>query len=600
MRCFARALVPSPAVVGSLAPWVGALLALPAIGKARVLDDHVLELLARGGDPNVAQPRGADLFQFASGTPSDNLRLMDRGSLLPWWSDPELKITFFRPLSSLLHRLDYALWAERSELMYVHSLLWLVLLLVLVRALYARFEVNAGSATLATWLYALNDANGPVVSWLCNRNALVSGVGVIATLLWHRRAREGHLPSRVLAPAAFAFASFAGELGLSAWAFLAAHALVLERGPLAKRCAALWPYALVTLLWAGGYLASGAGTRGSGVYLHPLVDPAAFARELPERAVLLLGAAFGPIPADLAFIGPRALVPIALGAALACLAALAWVARATLRHDRLLGFWWVATLLSVLPVAASFPSDRLLIVINVGAMAIVARALRTCCRRSPTPAGARVVGALLLLVHGVLAPVLLPWRANQMQQLAAASERAFACLDDIDGLERRTLVVLGGPADLFVSYLQVERAARRLPRPKHVYWVTNPGAALHVRAADERTLELEREGGFFTTPPEALYRGRRARLEPGQRLLLPELQARIDSVDVAGAPLRITLQLEQPLDAERYVFLELRGAAYQPLAASELGARRIAPAPGLVELLARAHPLPHIAQTPRE
>jgi hypothetical protein len=450
-------------------------------------------------------------------------------------------------------------------------------------------------------LYALNDANGAVVSWLSNRNALVSGVGVVATLLWHRRAREGHRPSRVLAPAALAFASFAGELGLSAWAFLVAHALVLERGALARRCAALWPYALVTLLWAGGYVASGAGTRGSGVYLHPLLDPVAFGRALPERAALLLGGAFGPIPADLAFIGSGALLPAALALALVCLSALAWLTRSALRHDRLLRFWWAATLLAVLPVAASFPSDRLLLVIDVGGMAIVARTLRACWLwPSPRPAGARALGVALLLVHGVLAPLLLPWRAQQMQRLGAATERAFACLDGIADLERRTVIVLGGPADLFVSYLQVERAARGLAQPEHVYWVTNPGAALQVRRADERTLELEREGGFFTTAPEALYRGRSARLVPGQRLRLPELEARIESVDASGAPRRITLQLARALDAERYVFLALSGDTYWPVAASGLGARRIAPAPGLIELLARAHPLPGIAQTQRE
>jgi hypothetical protein len=439
------------------------------------------------------------------------------------------------------------------------------------------------------------------VSWLCNRNALVSGVGVVATLLWHRRAREGHRASQLLAPAAFAFAAFAGELGLSAWAFLAAHALVLERGPLARRCAALWPYALVTLLWAGGYVASGAGTRGSGVYLHPLLDPVAFGRALPERAALLLGAAFGPLPADLAFIGSGALLPTALALALVCLSVLAWVTRSALRHDRLLRFWWTATLLAVLPVAASFPSDRLLVVINVGAMAIVARTLRACwSSASPRPAGVHALGAALLVVHGVLAPLLLPWRAQQMQWLASALERAFACLDDVEDLERRTLIVLGGPADLFVSYLQVERAARGLEQPEHVYWVTNPGAALHVHKAGERTLELEREGGFFTTPPEALYRGRRARLEPGQRLRLPELEARIESVDASGAPRRITLQLARALDAERYLFLELVGDSYRPLAASELGARRIAAAPDLIELLTRARPLLGSAQKQRE
>jgi hypothetical protein len=575
---------------GSLAPIIGTLLAIPAVGRWRVLDDHVLELLARGGDRGLPRAHGIDLFQFASGSAEDNLRMMGSGSLLPWWSDPALKIAFFRPLSSLSHRLDYALWPQHSELMYAHSLLWHLLLLLLVQRLYARFETRASSASLAVWLYALNDAHGPVVSWLSNRNALLSAVGVVATLVLHDRARrEGHGPSRLLAPASLALALFTGELGLSAWPYLIAHALSFERAPLARRCAVLGPYAAVTLLWTCAYLSSTAGIRGSGVYLHPLTEPLAFAAELPARASLLLGAAFGPIPADLAFFEAAAL-PSALGVAPVALGVLVWLSRAALRRDRVLRFWWLGTLLAVLPVGASFPSDRLLVLVNLGAMPIVARAIRARWDTTAFEGGAaRACAMVLLLVHGVLSPVLLPWRARQMQQLGAATDRAFACLDSIDDLETRTLIVLGAPADFFVSYLQVERAARGVPRPAHVYWLANPGASLQVVATDERTLEVERDGGFFATPPEALYRSRRAQLGPGQRVSLPGLEARIDSVGASGAPLRVALRFDEPLDAERHIFLALRGTAYERIAPADLARYAIAPAVGLPELLGRSH-----------
>lgn len=582
------------AFVGSLAPIVGVLLAAPAIGRRRVLDDHVLQLIARGGDRAVPQASELDLFRFASGNPEENLRMMDAGSLLPWWSDPELKVAFFRPLSAWLHRLDFTLWGQHTEVMYAHGLLWLLLLLVLVQRLYARFEARSGAAVIATWLYALNDANGPVVSWLSNRNALVSATGVVATIWFHDRARrDGHAPSRWLAPASLAFASFAGELGLSAWAYLLAHALVFESGPRLERARVLWPYALVTLLWFAAYVSSGAGARGSGVYLHPLVDPAAFLLELPQRAGVLIGAAFGPIPSDLSFVGSVALVPVAVGLALGLLAALARVTLADPNRDRATLFWWLGTLLAVLPVTASFPSDRLLLLVNLGAMALVARAVRVAWpgagRAGADVPAARALGAALLLVHGVLSPTLLPWRARQMQQLGAATERAFACLDDIEQLDRRTLVVLGAPADFFVSYLQAERGARGLPRPEHVYWVANPGASLHVRASDENTLELERDGGFFTSPAEALYRSRRSPLAPGTRIRLSGLEARIGTVDAQGAPLHVELRFPEPLDSGRLVFLVLRGDVYEPVLPSELGSQPIAGAPPIAELLTRSH-----------
>ena len=54
----------------------------------------------------------------------------------------QLKVAFYRPLSSLTHRLDYALFPDAPRLMYLHSIAWLALALHLVARLYRRFEVS--------------------------------------------------------------------------------------------------------------------------------------------------------------------------------------------------------------------------------------------------------------------------------------------------------------------------------------------------------------------------------------------------------------------------------------------------------------------------
>jgi hypothetical protein len=601
-----------------LAPLCGVLLALPAIGSERVFDDHVLELVAKESREAVAPGSGVDLFQFANGRASDNLALMAEGSMLPWWSDPELKISFYRPLSSLLHRLDYALWPGHPELMYIHTLLWFGALLVLVVRLYARLEPSAAVASLAAWLYAVNDAQGTVVAWLSNRNALVSAVGTVAALLAHDRARrDGHAPSRLWAPLWLGVALFAGELGVSAWALLVAYALAFEAGPLRQRARSLWPFALVTLVWAAFYAQSGAGTQGSGVYLHPLRDLPAFAAEFPRRALVLLGAAFGPIPAELSFLGPAALMPLWLGIGGAWLAACAWLGRREWIADRGARFWCVAVGLGVVPVAASFPSDRLLILVNLGAMALVARVLvrlaapareaRAVMLEAPaaqaivleaaavgppralTGAFARGFGWSLLGVHALLAPLLLPLRAHQMQELGHATDRAFAGLDQIEDLAHKTLIVFGAPTDFFVSYLQAERAARQLPRPEHVYWLANPEAQLELRVMGERTLSMEREGGFFVTPAESLYRKPSAALPVNARVSLPELTATVRAVTAAGMPSRLEFCFDEPLTDRRFVFLALRGNAYERIAPGDLDRLRVAPALPLAAYLSTSH-----------
>ena len=43
-----------------------------------------------------------DLFAFARPGPLNDM-LIDRGMLLPWWTDRQLLVAFFRPLASLTH-----------------------------------------------------------------------------------------------------------------------------------------------------------------------------------------------------------------------------------------------------------------------------------------------------------------------------------------------------------------------------------------------------------------------------------------------------------------------------------------------------------------
>lgn len=579
-----------------VAPIVAVLLAIPAIGSRRVFDDHVLELAARGDGAVIPRASGVDLFSFASGDAALNHELMSRGVLLPWWSDPALEIRFFRPLSSLSHRLDFALWPRHTELMYVHGALWLALLVWLVARLYARFEARPAVAILATGLYAVNDAHGTVVAWLSNRNALLSAAGAVACVLAQpseRGAGPRSAWARIVSPLCLAFALACGELGVSAWAFLIAQAVALDRRRVASRARALVPHLLVTLTWAAIHAASGAGTRASDVYLHPLHDPAGFASELPKRAALLLGAALGPVPAELSFLGAAAAVPVAISVAAVVLAALLALQRRALQEDATARFWWVALALAAPPVAASFPSDRLLLLVDVAAMAIVSRALVTLWEERAARVSARTAfGALLFVTHAVVAPLVAPWRARQMQELAQANARAFACLERIPDLEDKVVVVLGAPTDFFVSYLQAERAARGAARPERVYWFTNPAAPLEVQALGERRLALTRQGGFFTTPPERLYRQSSAPLALGERVSLPELSVQVTGVTASGQPERFELSFDEAITAGRYVFLAWRGTAYAPVSPEALAALRVAPAQTLPELLSSAHAHP--------
>ena len=195
--------------------------------------------------------RPFDLFVFANGDVADNTRMRDAG-LFPWWVDPHLKLSFMRPLSSATHALDHAaLWPDSAPLQLAHNLLWLALALVVAWAFYRRFAAPRWIAVLALALYAFDDARGPVVGWIANRNALVALVLAVPVLLvYDRWRRDGWAAGRWLGPVLFALALGAGESSVAILAFLPART---RCGSIARaggdRIVALAPYLAIVIAW---------------------------------------------------------------------------------------------------------------------------------------------------------------------------------------------------------------------------------------------------------------------------------------------------------------------------------------------------------------
>jgi hypothetical protein len=574
------------------APLVGVFLTLSAVGPYAVFDDHVLSVTA-AGEPAIRglpAPRW-DLFSFTTGDPADNRYLVEQGVMLPWWSDEELKVAFYRPLSSLFHRLDYALWPRSPKLMVLHSLLWLALALHLVARLCRRLEVSPRLAVLTAILYAIDDARGPVVAWISNRNALIAtALGLLALLAHDRFRRQGHPMSRFLAPAWLLLALLAGEFALSTLAYLAAYTIFLDPAPLERRLRALVPYAVVMVGWALLYLASGAAVHGSGLYVSPLEDPGGFLSALPGRTSWLVAAILGPVPADLAlFDRPGAVLPRIL-ATLVVLGFSAYALTPVLRNDRIARFWALGTLFSLIPVVASFPSDRLLLFAGIGGSALLARVVE--------PLGTaelrRVISLPRLLVavgfgavHFVLSPLLLPARAAQMQLIGRALDTATAELDRVPRLDEKTVVIVNAPIDSFASYIQAERAAKGAVRAKRLYWLTSSVSRATVRREDSNTLLIERENGFLSTPLERHYRADPSTLGKGAVVSLSEMTAEVQQTTADGRPLAVSFRFAEKLDSSSYVFLIWKEDRYEFLNLGELAQPLRLPAEDLAQILMR-------------
>jgi hypothetical protein len=577
---------------------VATLLAATSLSGGRTLDDWVLAVVARGQGPALGLPSQRwDCFRFTTGNPIANQGLMDRGVLLPWWSARELKIAFFRPLSALTHQLDEAMWPNSPVALHAQSLLWFAALLVVVWKVYQRLTGERRLANLAFALYALDDAHGATVGWIANRNAMLSAAFGCACLWAHDRWRRGG--SRLaggLSLLLFALSCLAGELGAATLAYLIAYAFFLERSAVRERMRSLLGYVVWCTAWRAGWSWGGYGAQGSGAYVDPFTEPLGFMAAAPRKWLSLLQGQLGIIPADLAFVGSTADQRLWISTGLATLIAAAFLIRRGL-DDRRGRFWLGGALLALLPMAASFPSDRLLLFVGLGAMPLLARAFlqagdelfgaaRLCAKITTS----NVLALGFFAIHGLLAPLLLPLRAGQMGLMARAEQAAFQQLVASAGSRPKGVIVLNVPSLLLTNYAQLRLDARGSAPFSSLYVLSATDSAVDVTRTGAAELTLHADQGLLHTPLERHYRGSRASPFDHDRVSLAGLEADITASSPDGRPASVRFKLRR--DVSDYVFECWSDGSFRRCELPALGeTTRLAPADlGRILLDQRAKP----------
>lgn len=583
------------------------LLVSPSLVCGLVLDDHVLQLLARA-DPGIAGLHGDpfSLFRFTTGRPEDNLALMDQGALLPWWSEPYHLNAFFRPLSSLTHVLDFRLWPDRPWLMHAHSLLWFFALLLALAHVYKRLHEPApanGSAplplpapdsllplpVLALALYAVDDAHGMTVAWVANRNALISAALSLPALAAHHRwLALGYKPGAVLGPLCFALGLLAGETAVAVLGYLLAYTAVMDRAPWPRRLLHLAPYLVLMAGWRALFGFMSLGSFGSGGYHDPGREPLGYALALVQHLPVLLGAELALPVADLWFWGPPGLrIAVWIVSVLSAGAVLA-LAHRLLARDREARFWMAGMVLSACAVAASVPGERLLLVPSVGGAALIARLIARLAAPAPDEPALRGRGfalGALVLIHVVAAPLMLPQRTYNMGLLARVIDRADASLPTDDVIRKRTVIVLNAPVDLLVMYLQVAREARGVPRPAHFHWLATASSELRIERVDDHTLRVQPARGFLLTAPERHYRADPSALRPGAEIALSQMTVRVLAQTPDGRPAAADFRFAEPLDSNRYLFVRFEDGRFVPAAPPPAGHALTFPPQNLLEIV---------------
>jgi hypothetical protein len=552
------AAIASPQVV-FLAVLAAVLLNLPSIPTGWYLDDlvHRAQFLEVGPMTDSSNMTHR-MYDFLSGDPKDTLAYKNLG-VLPWWADDKLKIRFWRPLSSLTHVADYAIWPESAPLMHAHSVVWLAGLVAMTALLYRRLIAAPLVAGLAALLYALDDAHGMPVAFLANRNAIVATFfGVLSLWLHDRFRRDGWAAGSFLSPLAFLAALLSGESGIGIAPYLLGYALFLERRSGLARFASIAPHAAVGIVWLVVYQAGGYGTSGSAFYLDPVGQPGEWFRAFLIRApLLLLGQWFLP-PSSFAFAWTKAqtLVVVAFGAAF--LALFFSFLIPTLRDDATARFFAFGMLLAVVPITAGFPHDRLLFFVGIGGMGLLAMLLVRLFDRSLTGWGGRLLGFALVVAHFVVAPplqVLMGTSLASQEPIYAGPPRS---LPPDPKLEEQRLVVVNPPNAFYGQYTLVVRAFDGQPVPKSLLMLAPGTTALVLERPSSNTLVIEAQDGWLRSPFDNVYRDPSRPFPPDYRIELSDVRIQVMEWTADGAPKRVEFTFARELedDSLRWVLYE--------------------------------------------
>lgn len=556
------------------------LLSAPALW-GRLINDDLMQRLILQGSPVLGEVYTSpfQMFDFADGNPERTQQRIESGRL-PWWTLPELKYRFLRPVAVLTHMLDYRLWPNAPWLMHLHSMLWGGLCVVMIALLYRKLLPSALLAGIAALLYALDDARAVPIASLCNRNALIGLFFALGVLGAHDHwRRSGRFSGVLVACLSLLVGLLANEGSIAIGGYLLGYALFVDRGPWFRRLIALAPYGLIVLIWHSLYGRLGYGAYGSLSHTDPGAFPLTFLSNLPGYAASLFLGQWLVFPAELYVVfSPTMRIALIVAAVLLGLAVVGalWP---HLRREPTLRMCALGMLLAIIPAATTLPDDRSLLFIGIGAMPLIATLIlgRTQGREEETKnkgRGYRFLVGTLVVCHLVLSPLLFPLRVAAIDLVGGLlNDTVHAMVLDESHLTAQTLVVVNPPVMGIAPNISIIRAVEGKPVPRHVRDLgpNFPAEPLGLYRPDENTLVVSRPSGF----PQVFFRGHPDfQYQVGDVVTLSDVDITILAMTADGLPQRVSYRFKVPLEDKSLQWIVFEGRKSTAFIPPSVGEKR--------------------------
>ena len=250
-----------------------------------------------------------------------------------------------------------------------------------------------------------------------------------------------------------------------------------------------------------------------------------------------------------------------------------------LRRDAMARFWGAGMVLSLVPIAAVFPSNRVLMFVGLGGMGLLAQFLVGVFRsaewlpRSPVLRGyAWGLAWALVLTHAVLGPLGLAFGTASTRQIGESEKSAVATIPHDPAIAGQDLVIVNTPDFLiYVAHIPALKTYAGKPYAPRMRALAPTPVALSVARVDERTLDIRMDGGLFAGPLSWLFRDRGHPLRPGDRIELTDLTVTVLEAGPGGDVLAVRFEFGVPLEDASLRWVRWEDDGYVPFTPPAVG-----------------------------
>jgi hypothetical protein len=575
---------------------IGAIFNFPSLYFGAGYDDYYHEafidahLNSRKDYPLVPR-KWWDMFNFAGPSGKQEIKTGIENGTYPWWTTDQLRLAFFRPLSTVTQYLDYILWPKNPMLMHAQNIAWYLGIIVVLALYYRRIVQTAWIAGLALVIYCFDETRAETIGWIASRNTIVTAFFSILTLLSYTKWRQDDWkPGWVITPVLFIVALASGEGAWGIWAHFLAYALFFDRASPLKRVISLSPMVLISAGWRLTYNFLGYGTYGTFYYFDPINSPMRFLKELPDRFLACLCEFFLVYPKRPFYAGINyyhhyyvflfyaAFLLIPTGVVLI------WL----LKSSREIRYWTGSLLIICIPLCTVAPAPRLFIFASMSSCPLIAHVIALPIRRSyikealaPVKGAfgvfvrsmqyaAIILSVFWLVMHLCISPVLAFERNKYIGSFIRYGQKHASLIPSNPKLTNKTMVIINTP-DLFASLFSLFRRIDGKPiYPKSTVIVGETTSSFILYRERKDTLVIRFNGGFFQSIYGLFLRDPTIPIPTGYRVKQLGFLITVIRLTPDGRPLDVSLT-RPSLDSPDIVWVVWNGQKYAPIEIPRVG-----------------------------